>query len=116
VLVPTRGVGVLGSSRGLLQCLEDGNIRLGGRIAIEEGGVESVAKLPVKLGNFLAQTKTCARRRKVQKCNNMLVESSSAGLEAARKHGPIDFITRKGIESGGNTNKSSKQTVKIHTR
>ena len=94
VLVPTRGIGVLGSSRRLLQCLEDGNIRLGGRIAIEEG--ESV--------------------RKVQKCTNMLVESSSVGLEAARKHGPIDFITRKGVKTSGNTNESSKQTVKIHTR
>lgn len=32
--------------------------------------------------------------------------SSSAGLKAARKHGPIDFITRKGIEEGGNAKRN----------
>jgi hypothetical protein len=34
VLVPTRGVGVLGRSRGLLECLEDGNICLGRRVSV----------------------------------------------------------------------------------
>jgi hypothetical protein len=34
VLVPTRGVGVLGRSWGLLECLEDGNICLGRRVSV----------------------------------------------------------------------------------
>ena len=82
VFVPTRSVRVLGSlGLGSAQGLEDGHIGLGRREAMDTMSQWSGASG----GNDIeAQGKGL-----VQKCNQMLVESSFAGLEAGRKHGPI---------------------------